>query len=189
MKKMLGILLLVCPVAFAAQAAETYIFDPTHTAVLWHISHFDFSYPSGKWMAEGTLVLDEAKPQNSKVNVLIHTGDIVTGVPKLDEHLRDKLFFDVQEFPTATFVSDKVTVTGKDKAKVHGMLTVRGIAKPVTLQVTLNKLDISPITDKKTVGFGATTQVKRSDFNVGGSIPGLGDDVKIEIQAEAAKSA
>lgn len=168
-----------------AHAADTYTFDPNHTYVMWHINHFGFSNPSGKWLAQGTLVLDEANPQNSKVNVTINVADIVTGIPKLDEHLRTDTFFNVSQFPSATFVSDSVTVTGKNSAIVHGILTVHGVSKPVTLNVTLNKIGISPITQKKTAGFTASTTLKRSDFGISAYLPGLGDDVKIDIEAEA----
>lgn len=176
---------LLCFGILPAHAAETYTLDPMHTYVLWHINHFGFSNPSGKWLASGTLVLDEAKPQNSKVNVTIHTTDVVTGIKELDEHLRKEIFFDVAHFPTATFESDKVDVTGKNTANVHGILTIKGVAKPVVLAVVLNKIGMSPITDKKTAGFTATTQFKRSDFGINTLLPGLGDDVKIDIEAEA----
>lgn len=166
-------------------AAESYTLDSTHSYVLWHISHFGFSSPSGKWNADGTLILDESKPKNSKINVTININDIITGVPKLDEHLKNSDFFDVAQYPTATFVSNRVDVTGKHKAKVHGILTVRGISKPVVLNVTLNKIGESPITHKKTAGFTASTTIKRSDFGISKYLPGLGDEVKINIEAEA----
>ena len=172
-----------------AQAADNYTFDPSHTYVQWHINHFGFSNPSGKWMAEGTLVWDEAKPQEDKVNIVIHTSDVVTGIPKLDEHLKGADFFNVAKFPKATFVSDNVNVTGKDTAKVSGTLTVNGIAKPVTLDVKLNKSGVSPITQKQTLGFTGSTILKRSDFGINKYLPGLGDDVKIEIEGEAQKTA
>lgn len=165
--------------------ADTYKLDPEHSYVLWHISHFGFSNPSGKWLADGTLVLDEAKPQNSSVNVTIHTADISTGIPELDNHLKKPLFFDVTKFPTATFVSDKVTTTGDHTAQVHGMLTLRGVSKPVTLDVTLNKIGVNPITDKKTAGFSAHTTLKRSDFGINTLLPGVGDEVKLDIESEA----
>lgn len=173
--------------ADAADAAEAYKFDPNHTSVVFHVSHFGFSYPSGKWSAEGDLVLDEAKPKNSKVDVTIKTATVDTGIPKLDEHLRSKEFFDVEQFPTATFVSDKVTVTGKDKAKVHGLLTMHGVSKPVTLNVKLNKVGINPKSNKKTAGFTASTSIKRSDFGMTTYAPAIGDEVKIDIEAEAQK--
>lgn len=165
--------------------AENYTLDPQHSYVLWHINHFGFSNPSGKWLAEGTLVLDDKKPQASKVNATIHVANVITGIPELDKHLQGKLFFDTAQFPTATFVSDKVTVTGKNTAKVHGTLTLHGVSKPITLNVTLNKMGPNPITNKMSVGFSATTQLKRSDFGMNSLLPGLSDQVKIQIEAEA----
>jgi polyisoprenoid-binding protein YceI len=170
--------------AAKASAAETFTLDPGHTYVLWHINHFGFSNPSGKWLANGTLVLDETNPQNSKVDVTIKMDTVDTGIPKLDEHLKSKAFFEVDKFPTATFVSDKVTLDGKNKAKVHGMLTVHGVTKPITLDVTLNKVGVNPITSKKTAGFTAKGKMKRSDFDMTTLLPGLGDDVKLDIEAE-----
>lgn len=174
-----------CFMLDAQAAAQTYKLDSDHSYVLWHISHFGFSNPSGKWLADGTLVLDEAKPQNSTVNVTIHTADVSTGIKELDKHLKGPLFFDVTKYPTATFISDKVTTTGNHTAKVHGILTVRGISKPVTLDVVLNKLGVNPITDKKTAGFSAHTTLNRSDFGINTLLPGLGDEVKIDIESEA----
>jgi polyisoprenoid-binding protein YceI len=171
---------LACP----AYAANTYTLDSMHSYVIWHIDHFGFSSPSGKWMVNGTLVLDDAKPQNSKVNVTIQVGDVITGIPKLDAHLKGKDFFDVSQFPTARFVSDKVVMTGKKTAKVFGTLVLHGVSKPVVLKVGLNKIGISPIDNKKTVGFTASTKIKRSDFGVKAYLPGLGDDVKLDIEAE-----
>lgn len=168
-----------------AIAADTYTLDNTHSYVLWHINHFGFSNPSGKWMADGTLMLDEKKPQDSKINVTIKVANIDTGIPKLDEHLKTADFFDVAQYPTATFVSDKIDVTGKDSAKVHGMLTIHGVTKPITLDVKLNKLGMSPIANKKTAGFTATATLKRSEFGINKYLPGLGDEVKINIEAEA----
>jgi len=191
MKKWIRFLIISLSFLFAclASASETYTIDPNHSYVLWHISHFDFSHPSGKWLvAEGTINLDKDKPQNSKVNVLIHVNDMITGIPELDKHLKSSSFFDTEKYPQATFVSDKVTLTGKNTADVHGILTVHGVSKPITLNVKLNKMGMSPITNKETVGFAATTNLKRSDFGISAYLPGLGDQVQINIEAEAFKS-
>jgi len=168
-----------------ALAEVLYTFDPSHTFVLWHINHFGFSNPTGKWMAEGTLMLDEAKLQDSKVKVNIAMNSINTGIDKLDEHLRSPDFFDVHKYPVAIFVSDKVERVGKDRAKVHGMLTLHGVTKPLVLDVKLNKAGIHPITNKKTLGFSAEGKLKRSDFGIDKYIPGLGDEVKLDIEVEA----
>ncbi len=182
------LLVLVCfPVAVVFAAGENYTLDPMHTAVVWHINHFGFSNPSGKWMASGNLVLDAAQPNNSKVDAVIQLNDIVTGIPELDNHLRGPLFFDVKKFPTAKFVSDKVEKTGKVTALVYGTLTLHGISKPVKLLVMLNKIGKNPVSDKDSVGFTAVTKIKRSDFGIVAYLPGLSDEVTINIDAEAYK--
>lgn len=178
---------LVCILPFTAPAhadALTYKLDPNHTYVMWHINHFGFSNPSGKWLANGTINFDDKKPQDSKVDVTINIASIDTGIPALDEHLKSKAFFDVQAFPQATFVSDKVAVTGKNTAKVKGMLTVHGVTKPVTLDVKLNKIGVNPITEKQAIGFSAKTDIRRSEFGMDTLEPGLGDEIKINIEAE-----
>lgn len=172
--------------AAPAFAAETYSFDPNHTAITWHANHVGFSNPSGKFVkVDGTVTLDEAKPENSAVNVTVAAGSLVTGLQKFDEHLMSKDFLDVAQFPNATFASTKVTPTGAKTAKVDGMLTLHGVSRPITLDVTLNKLDLSPVSNKKTAGFSASTVLKRSDFGVSYGVPGVSDDVKIDIEAEA----
>jgi polyisoprenoid-binding protein YceI len=175
---------LILSFALPAQAAE-YSFDASHTNLDWRINHFGFSNPSGKFARiEGTLSLDETKPEDSKVNVTIQIANLVTGIDKLDEHLKSADFFDIKQFPTATFVSDKVDVTGKDTAKVHGTLTLHGVAKPIVLDVKLNKLALNMM-NKKTAGFTIHTTLKRSDFGMDKYLPMLGDDVDIHIESEA----
>lgn len=183
--KIVGFLLYFLFINVAWAAEESYTLDPLHSYVLWHIDHFGFSYPSGKWMASGTLLLDQANPQNSKVNATIKVTDITTGVPELDKHLREPLFFDVAKYPTATFISNKVDVTGKDTALVYGTLTLHGVSKPVILNVKLNKLGQNPINNKMGAGFSASSKIKRSDFGITTLLPGLGDDVTLDIEAEA----
>lgn len=171
-----------------ARAAETYTIDPMHSYVLYHISHFGFSIQSGKWFAQGTIVLDKNAPANSKVNVTIPLASIDTGIPELDKHLKGSLFFDVEKFPIATFVSDKIDLTSKTTAKIHGILTLHGVSKPVTLNVKFNKMGINEITNKMTIGFNGNTHIKRSDFGMNTLLPNVGDDVNIDIQVEAYKA-
>ncbi len=169
-----------------AVAAETaYTLDKDHSYVAWQINHLGFSNQTGKWMAKGTLQLDRDHLDKSKVDVTIDIKNIITGNPELDKHLFGQLFFDVKKFPTAKFVSDKVEVTGDKTAKITGMLTLHGVTKPVTLDVTLNAEGKNPITDKNTVGFSATAEIKRSDFGINGFLPKLGDEVKLNIEVEA----
>lgn len=172
-------------ISLPLQAAEKLTLDENHSYVLWHINHLGFSTQAGKWYVKGFVTLDKEEPKNSKVDVSIDMANLSTGNPELDKHLKSPLFFDVDKYPKATFVSDKVDVTSKTTAKVDGTLTLHGISKPVTLMVTLNKIGKNPISDLMTVGFTATTTIKRSDFGIKTLLPDLGDDVPIEIGAEA----
>jgi polyisoprenoid-binding protein YceI len=173
--------------AAAPAFAETYKLDPNHTQVVFSWTHFGFSQPSGKFMnAVGTANIDEAAPAKSSVEVTFAIDGINTGVAALDTHLKSKDFFDAATFPTATFKSTKVDVTGKDTAKVTGDLTIHGVTKPVTLDVKLNK--IAPnMRQVKTAGFSATGLIKRSDFGVGNYVPAVSDEITLVITTEANK--
>ncbi len=190
MKRHLSSLLILLVTIFSFSTVtyaepETFTLDNNHTYVLWSIKHLGFSTQFGKFYATGQLVLDKDHPDQSKVNATIKIADLSTGLPELDKHLEGKLFFNQEKFPTATFVSDKVQILSKDSAKVQGMLTLHGVTKPVTLDVTLNKTGINPISNKNSVGFTASTEIKRSDFGMNTLLPDVGDEVTIQIGAEA----
>lgn len=167
---------------------QSYQLDNQHSYVAWRASHFGFSHPSGKWMVQGKVNLDSAKPQNSQVNATIQIASLVTGVKELDEHLMGPLFFNLKKYPEATFVSDQVQLTGKNTAKVSGILMVHGIQKHINLMITLNKIGVNPVTNKKTLGFSGETTLKRSDFGITTLLPGIGDEIRITIEAEAFRS-
>lgn len=171
----------------AARAAEKFTFDQNHTNIVWHANHFGFSNPSGRFgVTEGTLVLDEAAPDKSTVNVTIDVAGLNTGIAKFDEHLKSADFLDTAKFPTATFKSTKVAVTGKDTANVTGDLTLHGVTKPVTLEMKLNKLDANPMNNVKTAGFSGKIVLKRSEFGITQYVPNVSDEITIGIEAEAA---
>lgn len=190
-RKLTGFLLaslFLASVSLPGYAAEKYVLDDHHTYVLWHIEHLGFSSQVGKWYVKGYVMLDQENPKNSKVDASIDVASIVTGLPELDDHLKGPLFFDVKKYPTATFVSQSVDVVDKNSAKVNGLLTMHGVSKPITLLVTLNKTGKNFINDKMSVGFSAKTKLKRSDFGINTLLPNLGDEVSIEIGAEANKA-
>jgi len=170
----------------ANAATTSYTLDPNHTNILFHANHFGFSNPSGHFgIKDGTLVLDDKDPTKSTINVTIDVTSLLTGVPKLDEHLKSKDFLEAEKFPTATFKSTKVEVTGGDTAKVTGDFTLHGVTKPVTLDVKLNKQGEHPMTHKQAVGFTASTELKRSEFGVNAYVPNVSDEIKLDIETEA----
>lgn len=167
--------------------ADTFSIDPHHTNVTWKVGHLGFSHVSGKFpLGEGTIVLDEATPANSSVKVTFKIADLSTGDAKFDTHLKSADMFNAEKFTTAVFESTKVEPTGDKNAKVTGNLTLLGVTKPITLDVTLNNLGEHPMLKKKAVGFSATGTIKRSEFGLSYALPHVPDDVMLDIQAEAA---
>lgn len=172
----------------AAAATEAYTFDPHHTEVRFCWNHLGFSHQCAHFLKyEGELLYDQANPENSTINVKFFTGSIETLVPVFNEHMRSDKLFDVKQFPEITFKSTKFQKTGDKAGKVTGNLTIKGVTKPVTLDVTLNSAGIQPMSKKQTLGIGAITAVKRSDFKLSYAVPFVSDDVSIEIQTEMYK--
>lgn len=172
----------VLAAAPAFAAPQTYTIEPTHTSVTFFWDHANgLSRMNGKFMnAVGTVTLDEANPAASKIDVSFAIDGINTGVPALDNHLKAADFFDAAKYPTATFKSTKVEPTSATTAKVTGDLSLHGVTKPVTLDVTLNKVT----DDKKKAGFNAKGTIKRSEFGISRAIPVVSDEIDLEISTE-----
>ena len=169
--------------------ADEYEIDATHTHVGFAISHMGFSETYGVFKnVSGTLTLDEKKPEESKVDITIHTDSLDTANDARDEHVKGKDFLDTANFPTMTFKSTKVDVTGKDAATVTGDLTLHGVTRPVSLIVKLNKAGPSPMDKSRQVaGFSAIGKLKRSDFGITTYVPAIGDEVTLTISTEAVR--
>jgi polyisoprenoid-binding protein YceI len=169
--------------AFAAPV--TYQLDPSHTDVIAQWSHFGFSNPSMHFgQADGVLVYDADNVAASSVQVTLPLSSMNSFTAKFDEHLRSADFFDAAKFPSASFKSTQVETAGEGRLKVTGELTIKGITKPVVLDVTLNKVGENMM-KQPTIGFDAVTTIKRTDFDVGMYAPAVSDEVRIRITTEA----
>ncbi|MFD0727503.1 YceI family protein [Lysobacter brunescens] len=186
MKRLLAAAALALATTVAFAAPLTYKIDPNHTDVVASWSHFGFSNPIAHFgKVDGFITYDPAKVGDSKVEVTIPLAGLNSHVEAFDEHLRSDDFFDAANHPNITFKSTSVKSAGKDKLAVTGDLTIKGITKSVTLDVTINKLGVQPMAKREAAGFEATTTIKRSDFGVGKYAPNVSDDVKISITTEA----
>jgi polyisoprenoid-binding protein YceI len=162
--------------------AGTYAVDPGHTQVGWRVSHMGFSnYAGGFSDVSGSLTLDPKNPAASKLSVKIPVASVTTTSAKLTDELKGEQWLDAGKYPTMTFVSTKVAPAGKDHAKVTGDLTLHGVTKPVTLDVTLVGAGANPLNKKYTVGFEATGTLKRSEFGVKTYVPLIGDELHLTI--------
>lgn len=177
-------LALASTVAFAAPL--TYKIDANHTDVVASWSHFGFSNPIAHFgKVDGNITYDPANVGASKVEVTIPLSGLNSHVGDFDDHLRSADFFDAEKFPNITFKSTSVKAAGKGKLKVTGDLTIKGVTKPVVLDVTINKTGVQPMAKREAAGFSATATVKRTDFGLGLYAPNVSDQVKLSITTEA----
>jgi|GEM_PF-522555 len=168
--------------------AASYTLDPRHTQGTFSWNHLGFSNPSAQFsLVRGTLQFDPAHPAQSSVTVLIPLSSMSAGVPELDNYLHEADFFDLAKSPTATFKSTHVEGgSAQDQLKVTGDLTLRGVTKPVVLEVIVNKVGNDPrYTDMPMAGFEATTTLKRSDFGMGKYVGLVSDEVRVHITCQA----
>jgi polyisoprenoid-binding protein YceI len=167
--------------------AATYTLEPDYTQGVFRWNHLGFSSPAGQFaQGQGTLEFDRADPTRSSVAVTIPLSTLSTGVPALDEDFRSTDFFDTARFPTATFKSTKVEKgAGMDRLQVTGELSLHGVTRPVTLDVTVVKIGTNPRSGLPTVGFEATTTLMRSDFGLGKYVPQVGDAIQMHLISQA----
>jgi len=162
--------------------------EKSHTALFFEISHFGLSAYIGSFnKLDAKLTFDNADPTKSTLEAIIDPASVDTRVTKLNEHLKDADFFDVAQFPEATFKSTKIETTGERTGKITGDLTLHGVTKPVTLDVTFNGGAPNPFSQQFTLGFSGTATIKRSDFGMSAFLPKIGDVVALRIEAEFAK--
>src|SRR5512138_1173523 len=136
MKKLLASLLAVAPL-LASAAPSAWNVDASHSQVGFSVRHLVISTTRGEFTKySGVAQLDDADPTRSTVEVTIDANSIDTRVADRDGHLKSPDFLDTAKYPSITFKSTKVTKAGKDKLAVAGDLTLHGVTKPVTLDVT-----------------------------------------------------
>jgi polyisoprenoid-binding protein YceI len=201
--KALGLVLVAGPaVAATAQPAVPplppaggYFMDKAHTSVTFRVSHLGFSHYTARFASvDGRLKFDPAHPTAMSVEATIDPMSLALNTPPkgFHEQLMGKGFFEAARFTAITFKSTKVVLTGPHQANVTGELTLHGVTKPVTLEVTYNGGYPPNAFDPggARIGFSAHGVLKRSAFGMGAGIPapgsnmGVGDDVEVLIETE-----
>lgn len=176
-----ALLLVAAPVALAAK----YRIDPAHSFPQFEIRHLDFSLLHGQFNhTTGTIDMDRAKGLGS-VNVAIAVDSIDTGYAQRNKDLLAASFFDAAKYPTITYRSTRVVYHGKQRATVYGKLTIRGVTKPVTLDVTRIYCAKNPFGPGERCGFDAKGEISRSAFGVSGDSGIIPDKVRLIINADA----
>lgn len=178
--------------AFGIQAhAQPFQFDPSHTEVRFYYDHVGLSEQSGEWkVIKGSVEFDPKDIAATKVTVTIAADSVDTGVKALDDHLKSADFFEVDKYPTITFVSTGVKQVGKNRITLTGNLTIRDKSKPISMDFTLNHVGPHPLGkfiekyQGHWIGVEGGGSLLRSDYGVGKFAPLTGDRVRLKISAE-----
>jgi polyisoprenoid-binding protein YceI len=178
----------------AATTVHTFAIDKAHSEVDFQVRHLVTKVRGRFTDFSGTVTFDPAQPEGSSISFTINASSIDTAAPDRDQHLRSDDFFAVEKFPTITFVSSHVTKTSDQQYDVTGTLTIRGVAKQVTLPVAYLGDAKDPWGNAR-VGFETALTINRRDYGLlwnaaletGGFL--VGDEVKISVSAQAIQQA
>jgi polyisoprenoid-binding protein YceI len=172
----------------------TFVLDQSHTQIGFVARHLMVSKVRGRFADyEGAIVVAD-DPSESSVEVIIQAASINTNDVNRDNHVRTNDFLAVEEYPTLTFRSTKVELRPTGAWKVHGDLTVRGVTRPIVLDVEFEGVIQDPWGNQR-LGFTASAEIDRNEFGVsfnaaletGGFV--VSPKVKLEIEAEAVRQA
>ncbi|MGZ5278343.1 MAG: YceI family protein [Pseudobdellovibrionaceae bacterium] len=173
--------------------AAVYKMDPVHSIVGFSVKHLVVTKVKGRFdQFEGSFYFDEKSNEVSKIIVQIDTNSIDTNDTERDIHLKSPDFFDVKKFPDMKFTADKVIVKQDSPVQIKGHLTMKGVAKPVTLDLAYGGAVSDPMGNEK-VGFSLTGRINRKDWGINwnktldkGGLT-VSDEVRIEIEGQAKK--
>ncbi len=190
-----GVLAILLPVTTGGSASATpaqperYVLDPDHMSIAFLVMHLGFARVLGTFnTAEGSFVFEPTGPTLRDIQVRIDAASVDTRHDARDDHLRSKDFLWADEHPTLTFAATSGTPLGEQTGQVDGDLTIRGVTKPVTLDVTWNRSGEYPFGDRHfAMGLSARTTILRSDYGMTYALEGdlVGDEVEIIIEVEA----
>lgn len=190
-KLLLSSLLVIFGIQINAQnenSLQVWKNDPAHSRLAFEVKHLTVSYVDGYFANfEIKVTTHETDLSNMLVELTAQTASINTGVKARDNHLRTADFFNVEQFPTLTFKSTKVLTEGNANGKLIGDLTILGVTKPVSLDITYFGTIPNPMAGGQEVaGFRVEGKINRSDFGLGEQFSNsiIGDEVKIIANLE-----
>lgn len=182
-------LCLILSMRAAEAEPRRYELDPEHLAIVFQVKHLGFADVVGQFLtASGSFVYDAQARTVDDIVVSIDAKSVFSNHKGRDGHVRGKDFLDSGTHPTISFVGTGSEPTGERTGKVYGDLTVRGVTRPVVLDVTLNRAGRYPFLDKHfAVGVSARTTIRRSEFGMTYAVKGdiVGDEVDIILEFEA----
>jgi polyisoprenoid-binding protein YceI len=174
--------------------AGTYVIDTSHSSVEFVARHLGLSKVRGRFTNFSGDIQIADVPEESSVEVDVDVASVESADARRDEHLRSPDFFHVEEHPSLSFKSTSVTPVDDGEWEVGGLLTIRGVTRPVVLQTEFEGAENTPFGDQR-IGFSASTEINREDWDMGFNAVlesgGLlvGKKIRIDLNVEAIRQA
>ena len=174
--------------ASAQAAPERYQIDPSHFSIVFSADHIGYGPAFGMFLkGGGSFIFDEETQELSDLVVTIDADSVFSNDDRRDGHLRSDEFLAAEANPEIRFEMTEASAETDTTGTISGDLTLRGETKPVTLDVTLNKIDAYPFGENYVIGVTATTTLKRSEWGMNYAVENglVGDEVDITLGVEA----
>lgn len=176
--------LLVASTGCASAADYEIDIKGAHASINFRIPHLGFSWLVGRFdQFSGTFSYDEANPSAARIAVEIDTASINSNHAERDKHLRNADFLDVAQFPKATFVSTAITPDGKDKARIDGKLTLKGVTKSISIDAVVVGGGADPWGGYRQ-GFSGRTKLVLADFGILKELGPASKEVELDLHIE-----
>jgi polyisoprenoid-binding protein YceI len=170
---------------FSKQPSGDYVLDKAHASVTWRVMHMGLSAYTARFdKVDGKLAYTPATASSSRVEFTIDATSVNTGLVPFNKKLNGAEWFDGEKNPNITFKSTKIEAAGDNKYKMTGDMTLRGVTKPMTWDVTFNGGLYNSFAQAHAVGFSAKGIVKRSDWGMKEYVPMISDDVEVNVEVE-----
>lgn len=162
-----------------------YRIDPTHTTLIFKINHLGLSTFVGRFnQVDATLDFFPENLENTQLNAVVDTSSVDVNEPGLEDMLKGKKWFNVNQFPEAVYSTESVETLSANTFRFTGNLTFLGVTAPVSLNAVFHGGADNLLTGKYTLGFSATGSLSRNQFGMGKYTSLIGDEVELEVFAE-----
>jgi polyisoprenoid-binding protein YceI len=168
-------------------AAELYTVEPFHTFPSFEVPHQGTSYWRGKFNKTSGKIWLDRQQQTGRVEITIDAASVNFGLAIMDERARGEYWFDVKKYPTAKYVGESMTFRGGVPVSVSGQFTLRGVTRPLKLEILEFKCKQNPMFKREVCGADARAEFDRRDFGMMHDIVDNNGRVRLQIQVEALK--